>query len=75
MDFYPNDPVSTGMYATFLYAPTSFPGLQENVKLGFQDYEEPYSPNYVFTRDGVLNIPKGNFSMGGFSLGFFIRIR
>ncbi|HLP46120.1 MAG TPA: hypothetical protein VK469_09245, partial [Candidatus Kapabacteria bacterium] len=75
MDFYPNDPVSPGMYATLLYAPASFPGLNENIPLNFYDDEAPQSSDYAFTRDGILNIPKGNFSMGGFSLGFFIRIR
>jgi hypothetical protein len=75
VDFYPNDPVSTGMYASFMYAPASFPGFKESGGLGFVDAETPYSPTYAFTRDAVVNIPKSNFSMGGFSLGFFVRIR
>ncbi|HLP46118.1 MAG TPA: hypothetical protein VK469_09235 [Candidatus Kapabacteria bacterium] len=73
IDFYPNDPISTGMYATLLYAPASFPGLKENIHLNFYDDEEPKYPD--FTRDGILDLPKGKFSMEGFSLGFFIRIR
>lgn len=75
VDFYPNDPVSTGMYATFMYAPASFPGLKENISLGFVDAETPYSSTVEFRRDAVVTVPKANFSMGGFSLGFFIRIR
>jgi hypothetical protein len=75
VDFYPNDPISTGMYASFMYAPASFPGLKENISLGFVDAETPYSSTVEFRRDAVVTVPKANFSMGGFSLGFFIRIR
>ncbi|HLP57554.1 MAG TPA: hypothetical protein VK186_01935, partial [Candidatus Deferrimicrobium sp.] len=76
MDFYPNDLISTGMYANWLYAPASFYGLQENIRLTFyNDDEWPRSPGSTFTRDGILDIQKANFNMGGFSLGFFIRIR
>ncbi len=75
VDFYPNDPVSTGMVATYMYAPASFPGFKESGSLGFVDAEDPYSSTIEFRRDAVVTIPKGNFSMGGFSLGFFIRIR
>ncbi|HLP46119.1 MAG TPA: hypothetical protein VK469_09240 [Candidatus Kapabacteria bacterium] len=75
MDFYPNDPISPGMYAALLYAPASFPGLKENLPLYF--YEDGVITTYgpAFRRDGILDFQKGNFSMGGFSLGFFIRIR
>lgn len=75
VDFYPNDPVSTGMYATYMYAPASFPGFKESGSLGFVDAEYPYSSTIEFRRDAVVTVPKANFSMGGFSLGFFIRIR
>lgn len=75
VDFYPNNPVSTGMYATYMYAPASFPGLKESGSLGFVDAESPYSETVEFRREAEVTIPKANFSMGGFSLGFFIRIR
>jgi hypothetical protein len=75
VDFYPNDPLSTGMYATYMYAPASFPGFKESGSLGFVDAEDPYSSTIEFRRDAVVTVPKANFSMGGFSLGFFIRIR
>lgn len=75
VDFYPNDPVSTGMYATYMYAPASFSGFNESGSLGFVDAETPYAETVQFRRDAVVTVPKANFSMGGFSLGFFIRIR
>lgn len=72
LDFYPKSKASTGMYVSFMYAPASFPAIKENYMLNFKENDQEPT---VFTREGMLNIPKSNFSMGGISLGFFLRFR
>ncbi|NIM14618.1 MAG: hypothetical protein GTO45_21595 [Candidatus Aminicenantes bacterium] len=75
-EFSPRALLSTGIYASYLYIPAFFPGLQASGNLDFiHDTEGRWSDPPAFKRDAVLNIPKSRIDLGGFSLGVFIRIR
>jgi hypothetical protein len=68
--------ISTGMYVSYLYAPTTMSKFSATGTAEFEE-DRPYDGERIisFTREATFTAPKGNFNMGGFSLGFLIRIR
>jgi hypothetical protein len=78
VDICPRDPLSYGIFASFLYSHASFRGIQSKISAGFVsniDNTNTGTQPVVFTREVVVSIPRVDFNMGGFTLGIVLRLR
>ena len=70
---YPNDIISTGIYVSYLYAPSEFSKFHATGTVAFYNNTNYYVPE--FTHDVNFSIPKTTKNIGGLSLGLIVRIR
>ena len=77
LELYPNESFSSGVYAVYLYAPSTFPGFQATGTASFFGKGQDPSQNAAaaFTREATMNFPKTGINANGFSVGFLVRIR
>ncbi len=75
VDICPRDPFSYGIFASFLYSRVSFRGFQSKISAGFISNNNTGTQPAAFTREVVVSIPRVNFNLGGFTLGFVLRLR
>lgn len=77
MELFPEASFTTGIYATYLYAPSSFPGFQASGNGPFFNTVQTPGQTSVpaFGRDIEYDFHKSNFNANGFSLGFLLRFR
>jgi len=76
LDIAPHDPLSYGIFISYLYSRTAFKGIQSTFDAKF--YPEPGSigsQTAAFTKTVVVDVPGTNFGLGGFTIGFVVRIR
>ncbi len=75
VDICPRDPLSFGIFASFLYSHASFRGIQSKISAEFVDNTKTGTQPAAFTREVVVSIPGVDYNLGGFTLGFVLRLR
>ena len=75
VELYPGETFTSGIYATYLVAPSTFPEFHARGSASFYEANQYTNPGVVFKRDAELIFPKTTFDVSGFSLGFFVRFR